>query len=69
MRGAVARLAEELVREPVDDEERDAARRLFLRLVATGERRARPRDDESALSELDLDRDPALTAVVDRLTD
>ena len=57
----------ELVREPADE----AARRRAARSSCGWSRpatRARSRDDESPLSELDLDRDPALTAVVDRLT-
>jgi WD40 repeat protein/class 3 adenylate cyclase len=66
VRGAVARLAESSY-ENLSDEERDAARRLFLRLVATGDEGALARR-RVPLSELDLDRDPALTAVVDRLT-
>jgi WD40 repeat protein/class 3 adenylate cyclase len=67
VRGAVARLADGSY-DNLNDEERSAARRLFMRLVSTGEegalvRRAVP------LSELDLDRDPVLASVVERLTD
>jgi WD40 repeat protein len=67
VRGAVARLADSSY-ENLTGEERSAARRLFMRLVSTGEegtlvRRTVP------LSELDLERDPVLASVVARLTD
>ena len=66
VRGAVARLADSSYNNLADDE-RSAARRLFMRLASTGEdgmltRRVVP------LSELDLQRDPVLAAVVERLT-
>ena len=65
--GAVARLAESAY-ENLEHEQRAAAHRLFLRLVTIGEdgavaRRSVPR------SELDLERDPLLASVVDRLID
>ena len=67
MRGAVARLAESSY-ENLDDAQRDAARRLFLRLVTVGDeglatRRRVPR------SELDLGEDSVLASVVERLTE
>ncbi len=67
VRGAVARLADSSY-ENLTDDERSAARRLFMRLASTGEegvlaRRMVP------LSELDLQRDPVLAMVVERLTD
>jgi WD40 repeat protein/class 3 adenylate cyclase len=66
IRGAVARLAESSY-ENLSEHERQAARRLFLRLATAGDegalaRRRVPR------SELDLDRDPVLATVVARLT-
>ncbi len=66
VRGAVARLAESSYGELSTDQQ-EAARRLFLRLVQTGEdgtlaRRRVP------LTELDLGRDPELAAVVATLT-
>jgi WD40 repeat protein/class 3 adenylate cyclase len=66
VRGAVARLADSSY-DNLADEERSAARRLFMRLASTGEdgmltRRVVP------LSELDLQRDAVLAAVVERLT-
>lgn len=67
MRGAVARLAESSY-ENLDDAEREAAQRLFLRLVTVGgegvaTRRRVPR------SELDLAQDAVLASVVERLTE
>ncbi|MBD0329418.1 MAG: AAA family ATPase [Thermoleophilia bacterium] len=63
--GAVARLADTAY-EHLDDGQREATRRLFLRLVTSGDdstvvRRRVP------LPELDLERDPVLAAVVERL--
>ncbi len=67
MRGAVARLAEN-AHENLDDAQREAAQRLFLRLVTVGEegvatRRRVPR------SELDLAQNTVLASVVERLTE
>ncbi len=67
VRGAVARLAESAY-EHLDDEQRAAARRLFLRLVATGEEGAVTRRRVPA-SELDLERDDVMDKVVKRLTE
>src|SRR5262245_56145508 len=67
VRGAVARLAEASY-DQLDEAQREALRRLFLRLVVIGEegavtrRRARP-------AELDLERDSAMALVVTRLTE
>jgi len=66
VRGAVSRLAESSF-ENLSDGQRAAARRLFLRLVTSGEeasvaRRRVPR------SELDLEEDAVLASVVERLT-
>lgn len=66
VRGAVARLAESSY-EHLTEEQREAARRLFLRLVATGEEGVLARRRVS-LAELDLERDSALSSVVERLT-
>jgi len=66
VRGAVARLAESSY-DNLTDEQREATRRLFLRLVASGDEGALARRRVS-LSELDLDRDQALGVVVERLT-
>lgn len=67
IRGAVARLAESSY-ENLDAAQRDAAQRLFLRLVTVGDeglvtRRRVPR------SELDLAQDAVLASVVERLTE
>jgi WD40 repeat protein/class 3 adenylate cyclase len=67
MRGAVARLAESGY-ENLDDAQRQAAQRLFLRLITVGEegvatRRRVPR------AELDLADDAVLASVVERLTE
>jgi WD40 repeat protein/class 3 adenylate cyclase len=67
MRGAVARLAESAY-ENLDDAQREAAQRLFLRLVTVGDegvatRRRVPR------AELDLAQEAVLAAVVERLTE
>ena len=67
VRGAVARLADSSY-ENLTDEERSAARRLFMRLVRTGDEGALARRTVP-LSELDLERDPVLASVVERLTD
>jgi WD40 repeat protein/class 3 adenylate cyclase len=67
VRGAVARLADSSY-DNLTDEERSAARRLFMRLVSTGEEGALARRTVP-LSELDLERDPVLASVVERLTD
>jgi WD40 repeat protein/class 3 adenylate cyclase len=67
VRGAVARLADSSY-ENLTDEERAAARRLFMRLVSTGEEGALARRTVP-LSELDLERDAVLALVVGRLTD
>ena len=66
VQGAVARLAESSYAQ-LSEGERSAARRVFLRLVLTGEgdtavRRRVP------LDELDLESDPDAAAVLDRLT-
>jgi WD40 repeat protein/class 3 adenylate cyclase len=67
VRGAVARLADSSY-DSLIEEERAAARRLFMRLVRTGEEGALARRTVP-LSELDLERDPVLASVVARLTD
>jgi len=67
VRGAVARLADSSY-DNLNDEECSAARRLFMRLVSTGEEGALVRRTVP-LSELDLERDSALASVVERLTD
>ncbi len=67
VRGAVARLADSSY-DNLTDEQRSAARRLFMRLVSTGEEGALARRTVP-LSELDLERDPVLASVVERLTD
>ena len=67
VRGAVARLADSSY-DNLNDEERSAARRLFMRLVSTGEEGALVRRTVP-LSELDLGRDLVLASVVERLTD
>ena len=66
VRGAVARLAESSL-ENLTDEQAEAARRLFLRLVTSGDEGAVARR-RVPLSELDLERDPILASVVERLT-
>src|SRR5919108_188448 len=62
VRGAVARLADSSY-ENLTEGERSAARRLFMRLVSTGEEGALARRTVP-LSELDLERDPVLASVV-----
>ena len=66
VRGAVARLAERSY-DTLDDEQRGAVRRLFLRLVAIGDEGAVVKR-RVPLSELDLDHDRVLAEVVERLT-
>jgi WD40 repeat protein/class 3 adenylate cyclase len=66
VRGAVARLAESSY-ENLSDEQRAAARRLCLRLVTSGEDQALARR-RVPRSELDLEQDAVLAAVVERLT-
>jgi len=66
VRSAVTRLAENSY-EHLTHEQREAARRLFLRLVASGDEGAVARR-RVPLSELDLERDAVLAAVVERLT-
>ncbi len=66
VRGAVARLAEGSYGQ-LDDEQREAGRRLFLRLVAVGDEGAIARRSVSP-SELDLASDAVLASVVERLT-
>jgi WD40 repeat protein/class 3 adenylate cyclase len=67
VRGAVARLADSSY-DNMTDEERSAARRLFMRLVSTGEEGTLSRRTVP-LAELDLGSDPVLASVVGRLTD
>jgi WD40 repeat protein/class 3 adenylate cyclase len=67
VRGAVARLADTAY-DNVTEEERSAARRLFMRLASTGEEGTLSRRTVP-LSELDLERDTVLASVVGRLTD
>jgi WD40 repeat protein/class 3 adenylate cyclase len=64
--GAVSRLAESSFAQ-LSDAEQDAARRVFLRLVASGEGDAVTRR-RVPMEEFDLDRDPAAAAVLVRLT-
>jgi WD40 repeat protein len=66
LRGAVARLADGTY-EHLSDEERAAARRIFLRLVGPGEGEAVTRR-RAPLSEFDLDRDEVAARVLQRLT-
>jgi len=66
VRGAVARLAESSY-ENLTDDQRAAAHRLFLRLVASGEEGSVARR-RVPLLELDLEREPVLASVVKRLT-
>jgi WD40 repeat protein/class 3 adenylate cyclase len=66
VRGAVARLAESSY-EQLSDAQKDAAHRIFLRLVATGEGETLTRR-RVELDELDLERDPVAAAVLTRLT-
>ena len=66
IRGAVARLAEATY-EQLTDEERETARRIFLRLVGPGEGDAVTRR-RAPISEFDLDRDPIVKRVMDRFT-
>src|SRR5262249_16843024 len=63
VRSAVARLAETSY-ENLTDEQREAVRRLFLRLAAIGEEGTLARR-RVPLAELDLDRDAVLAGVVD----
>ena len=65
--GAVARLAEASYGQ-LDEVQREACRRLFLRLVVTGEEGA-PTRRRVKLAELDLERDSAIAFVVSRLTE
>src|SRR6266540_89628 len=67
VRVAVARLAEGSY-ENLAEPERAAVHRLFLRLVTSGEDGVVARR-RVARSELDLERDPLLASVVDRLTE
>ncbi len=66
VRGAVSRLAESSYAE-LSEAEQEAARRVFLRLVATGGGEAATRRRVS-LEEFDLDQDAAATGVLARLT-
>ena len=66
VRGAVARLAESSY-EQLSDGERAATRRMFLRLVLTGDSGTEIRR-RVPLDELDLERDPDAATVLDRLT-
>jgi WD40 repeat protein/class 3 adenylate cyclase len=66
VRGAVARLAEASYAE-LSDAQQDAARRLFLRLVAVGDGEAATKR-RAELDELDLERDPTLAATITKLT-
>jgi WD40 repeat protein/class 3 adenylate cyclase len=66
VRGAVARLADSSL-ENLTDEQAEAVRRMFLRLMTSGDEGAVTRR-RVPLSELDLERDPTLAAVVERLT-
>ncbi len=67
VRGAVARLAEGSY-DNLDEAQRDAVHRLFLRLVtSSGEGIVARR--RVARAELDLDRDAVLASVVERLTE
>jgi WD40 repeat protein/class 3 adenylate cyclase len=67
VRGAVARLAESSY-DHLSPEAQEAARRLFLRLVQTGEEGTLARR-RVPLAELDLGRDPELANVVATLTE
>ncbi|HXJ64257.1 MAG TPA: AAA family ATPase, partial [Actinomycetota bacterium] len=67
IRGAVARLAESSYDE-LTEPERDTARAVFLRLVGQGEGDAAVRR-QVAVTEFDIERDPTLQRVLDRLTD
>jgi WD40 repeat protein/class 3 adenylate cyclase len=67
VRGAVARLAESS-HDQLDEEQRAAAHRLFMRLVVTGEEGAAVRR-RVHVSELDLQRDEVMDSVVRRLTE
>jgi WD40 repeat protein/class 3 adenylate cyclase len=66
VRGAVARLAESAF-ENLDTPQREAARAIFLRLIATGEREAVTRR-RVPISEFDVDRNPVTASVLTRLT-
>jgi WD40 repeat protein/class 3 adenylate cyclase len=66
VQGAVSRLAESSY-EQLSDAEQEAARRVFLRLVAIGEGEAVTRRRVS-LDEFDLDRDAAVAGMLARLT-
>ena len=63
--GAVARLAESSFGQ-LTDAQREATRRVFLRLVAAGDGHTLTRR-RVMLEEFDLERDPVAQAVVDRL--
>jgi WD40 repeat protein/class 3 adenylate cyclase len=67
VRGAVARLAESAF-EHLDTPQREAARSIFLRLVATGEGDAVTRR-RVPIAEFDVDRNPVASAVLTRLTE
>jgi WD40 repeat protein len=67
MRGAVARLAESAY-ENLDVAQREAAQRLFLRLVTVGDEGVATRRRVSR-AELDLAEDSVLASVVERLTE
>jgi WD40 repeat protein len=67
IRGAVARLADASYAQ-LNEAEREAARTVLLRLVGEGEGDSAVRRRVS-VDEFDLDRDPAVAAVLTRLTD
>jgi WD40 repeat protein len=67
VRGAVARLAESAF-EHLDTSQREVARSIFLRLVATGEGEAVTRR-RVPIAEFDVDRNPVAAAVLARLTE
>jgi class 3 adenylate cyclase len=66
VRGAVARLAEASYRQ-LTDEEREVARRIFLRLSGVGDGEAVTRR-RVQLSEFDVETDPVVADVLARLT-
>jgi WD40 repeat protein/class 3 adenylate cyclase len=67
VRGAVARLAETSY-EGLSPSERDAARTILLRLVGEGEGESAVRR-RVEVSEFDVERDPDVAAVLERLTE
>lgn len=67
VRGAVARLAEESFSR-LEGSEREAARRVLMRLAGGGEGDAVTRR-RAPISEFDLDRDPAAAAALARFTE